>query len=224
MPVFRVVKNANYTTMSNYHRRDKTLSLKGKGLQSMLLSLPDEWRYSVKGLAEICLEGRGCITATLRELEKRGYLVRKQSRLPDGTLSGIEYWIYEKPQPCPENPATDNPATGNPSPDSEAQIITKESSTKESNTEGDGRKPPRHRYGQYQNVLLSDEDMQRLQSEFPSDWERRLERLSEYMASTGKTYRNHLATIRSWARKDASESSGRSYSHENYRFKEGDSL
>ena len=148
MPVFRVVKNANYTTMSNYHLRDKTLSLKGKGLQSMLLSLPDEWRYSVKGLAEICLEGRGCITATLRELEKRGYLVRKQSRLPDGTLSGIEYWIYEKPQPCPDNPATDNqaavnpvtdnPATGNPPPDSEAQIITKESSTKESNTEGDG--------------------------------------------------------------------------------------
>lgn len=234
MPVFRVVKNANYTTMSNYHLRDKTLSLKGKGLQSMLLSLPDEWRYSVKGLAEICLEGRGCITATLRELEKRGYLIRKQSRLPDGTLSGIEYWIYEKPQPCPENPptdnpaavnpVTDNPATGNPPPDSEAQIITKESSTKESNTDGDGRKPPRHRYGQYQNVLLSDEDMEKLQSEFPADWERRLERLSEYMASTGKTYRNHLATIRSWARKDASESGGRSYSHENYRFKEGDSL
>ena len=53
MPVFRVVKNANYTTMSNYHLRDKTLSLKGKGLQSMLLSLPDQWRHSVKGLSEI---------------------------------------------------------------------------------------------------------------------------------------------------------------------------
>lgn len=234
MPVFRVVKNANYTTMSNYHLRDKTLSLKGKGLQSMLLSLPDEWKYSVKGLAEICLEGRGSINAALRELERRGYLVRKQSRLPDGTMGGIEYWIYEKPQPCTENPhtenpaavnpVTDNPATGKPQPDFEAQIITKESSMKESNTEGDGRKSPRHRYGQYQNVLLSDEDMGKLQAEFPFDWERRLERLSEYMASTGKTYRNHLATIRSWARKDTPESGGRSYSHENYRFKEGDSL
>lgn len=229
MPVFRVVKNANYTTMSNHHLRDRTLSLKGKGLQSMLLSLPDEWRYSVKGLAEICLEGRGSINAALQELEKRGYLIRKQTRLPDGTMGGVEYWIYEKPQPCTENPhtenpATDNPVTDNPQPDFEAQIITNESMMKESITEGDGKKPPRHRYGQYRNVLLSDDDMEKLKAEFPADWEKRMERLSEYMASTGKTYRNHLATIRSWARKDASEPKVQCYRHENYRFKEGDSL
>ena len=62
-------------------------------------------------------------------------------------------------------------------------------------------KPPRHKYGQYSNVLLSDEDLDKLKSEF-SDWEKRIERLSEYMASTGKSYKNHLATIRNWARRD----------------------
>lgn len=224
MPVFRVVKNENYTTMSNYHLRDKTLSLKGKGLQSMLLSLPDKWRYSVRGLAEICLEGRGSVNAALQELERHGYLVRKQSRQPDGTLGGVEYWIYEKPQPCIENPDTESPDAEKPQPENAAQIITNQSSTQESTTEGDSEKIRRHRYGQYQNVLLSDSDMENLKEEFPADWQRRVERLSEYMASTGKTYRNHLATIRSWARRDASEPKQQGNRHEKYRFKEGDSL
>lgn len=63
-------------------------------------------------------------------------------------------------------------------------------------------KPARHKYGQYKNVLLSDEDMDKLKTEFPQDWENRIERLSEYIASSGRSYKNHLATIRSWARKD----------------------
>lgn len=63
-------------------------------------------------------------------------------------------------------------------------------------------KPARHKYGAYKNVLLSDEDLDKLKSEYPKDWERRIERLSEYIASSGKSYKNHLATIRSWARKD----------------------
>ena len=63
-------------------------------------------------------------------------------------------------------------------------------------------KPPRHKYGQYQNVLLTDEDLAKLQAEFPDDWQKRIERLSEYIASTGKSYKNHLATIRNWASRD----------------------
>ena len=66
-------------------------------------------------------------------------------------------------------------------------------------------KPTRHKYGAYKNVLLTDEDMAKLQEEFPMDWPGRIERLSEYIASTGKKYKNHLATIRSWARKDATQ-------------------
>ena len=69
-------------------------------------------------------------------------------------------------------------------------------------------KPVRHKYGAYKNVLLSDEDYTKLQAEFPRDWSERIERLSEYIASTGKSYKNHLATIRSWARKDKPKSSG----------------
>lgn len=91
MAVIRVEKNRNFTTMSNYHLRDKELSLKAKGLLSQILSLPDEWDYSVRGLASICLEGKDCIVATLKELEIKGYLVRKQLRDANGRLGGIEY-------------------------------------------------------------------------------------------------------------------------------------
>jgi predicted phage replisome organizer len=77
---------------------------------------------------------------------------------------------------------------------------------KESKEKGDASqkdaKPTRHKYGTYKNVLLSDEDLEKLKAEFPTDWKNRVERLSEYIASTGKKYKNHLATIRSWARTD----------------------
>ena len=64
------------------------------------------------------------------------------------------------------------------------------------------KKSPRHKHGEYQNVLLSDDDLEKLKAEFPSDWDQRIQRLSEYMASSGKSYKNHLATIRNWARRD----------------------
>lgn len=64
------------------------------------------------------------------------------------------------------------------------------------------KKSPRHKYGEYQNVLLSDDDLEKLKAEFPADWDQRIQRLSEYMASSGKSYKNHLATIRNWARRD----------------------
>lgn len=186
MPVFRVVKNANYTTMSNYHLKDRLLSLKGKGLQSMLLSLPEKWRYSVNGLTEICLEGRDSVNATLQELEQRGYLVRKQTRMPDGRLGGVEYWIYEKPQPCGDSPCTENPDTAQPDADepfteNPGQLRTNKSNTQESITK-ERKRLSRHRYGQYQNVLLSDDELDKLRTEFPADWQQRIERLSEYIA------------------------------------------
>ena len=102
MAVFRVEKNANYTTMSNYHLRDKQLSLKAKGLLSFCLSLPDTWDYSIMGLAAVCKEGRDCIMSTLQELEELGYLRRERTRNADGTLAGADYVIYELPQPVSE--------------------------------------------------------------------------------------------------------------------------
>ena len=78
MAVFRVEKDSNYTTMCNYHLRDKGLSLKAKGLLSLFLSLPDEWHYSVRGISAICKEGVDGINSTLQELEKNGYLIRHE--------------------------------------------------------------------------------------------------------------------------------------------------
>lgn len=85
----------NYTTMSNYHLRDTRLSLKAKGLLSLMLSLPDDWDYSAKGLATLCHEGKDSIESGLKELEKEGYLVRERIRLSDGRFSHIRYEIYE---------------------------------------------------------------------------------------------------------------------------------
>ena len=79
MPVFRVEKNSNYTTMCNYHLRDQGLSLKGKGLLSMLLSLPDTWNYSVRGLSSITPDGVDGVLTALKELERLGYLERNSS-------------------------------------------------------------------------------------------------------------------------------------------------
>ena len=86
----------------------------------------------------------------------------------------------------------------------------------------------RHKYGQYQNVLLSDEEMEKLMREFPNDYQSRIDRLSEYMASTGRIYKNHLATIRSWAKRDEEKAQAgkpaKQYDHGNYQFAAGDSL
>lgn len=232
MPVFRVFKSADYTTMSNRHLRDKNLSLKAKGLQSMLLSLPEWWKFSVRGLAEICREGKSGITGALQELERNGYLVRRQTRQPDGRMGNVEYWIYETPQePCPgfpdtgkpdaESPEAALPETGQPEAGNQPQIITNRTKTERTKHERIGE--PRHRHGQYENVLLTDDELAKLQTEFPSDWQGRIERLSEYMASTGKSYKNHLATLRSWARRERQKSQG-GYSHENYQCGEEDSL
>lgn len=119
MPVFRVEKNSNYTTMCNYHLRDQGLSLKGKGLLSMLLSLPDTWNYSVRGLSSITPDGVDGVLTALKELERLGYLERNQQRESNGRMGRAEYVIYEMPRkkPCSESPCTEKPYTVNPDTD-----------------------------------------------------------------------------------------------------------
>lgn len=206
MAVFRVEKNTNYTTMSNYHLRDKELSLKAKGLLSFCLSFPDSWDYSVMGLVAVCKEGRDCIMSALQEMEERGYLRRGRIRNADGTLGAAEYVIYEFPQPVSEEPTSENPTQDMPTLEDSPlgkppQISTNEINTKNNNNEE--KKDTRHQYGSYRNVLLSDEELMKLQTEFPADWQNRIERLSEYMASSGRHYKSHLATIRSWSKRDS---------------------
>ena len=98
MAVFRVERTRDYTVMCNHHLKDSNLSLKAKGLLSMMLSLPDEWNYTTRGLAAICKEGVDAIGKTLKELELAGYIIRRQLRGKDGRISDTEYTIFEKPR------------------------------------------------------------------------------------------------------------------------------
>ena len=139
MAVFRIERTRDYTVMSNHHLRNANLSLKAKGLLSMMLSLPEDWNYTTRGLAKICKEGVDAIGAALRELEAAGYIVRHKLRDRQGRISDTEYVIYEQPQP--KNPDTASPDTGNPDmekPDTEkpAELNIEKSNTQKSITHG----------------------------------------------------------------------------------------
>ena len=122
MAVFRVEKTKDYTVMANHHLRNTELSLKAKGLLSLMLSLPDNWDYTTKGLSFICKDGIDSINATIKELETSGYLIRRRIRNDKGQLTTTEYTIFEKPQkvdttdvpPKRENPTLDNPVLEKP--------------------------------------------------------------------------------------------------------------
>ena len=117
MAVFRIEKTRDYTVMSNYHLRDMSLSLKAKGLLSLMLSLPENWDYTMKGLAHICKDGIDSISGGIRELEAHGYLIRSRVRSANGQLGSIEYTILEQPKapsPTQEKPIRENPVQVNP--------------------------------------------------------------------------------------------------------------
>ena len=115
MGVIRVEHNANYTTMSNYHLRDERLSLRAIGLMSKMLSLPEDWDYTVKGLCAIVKEGRDAVRKALMELEAAGYLVREQGRSAGGNFASNDYTLFEEPRdidsPLPKKPTTVEPTT-----------------------------------------------------------------------------------------------------------------
>ena len=123
MAVFRVERTSDYTVMSNYHLRDKRLSLKAKGLLSQMLSLPEDWDYTLAGLCYINRESKDAIRTAIRELEEAGYIRRRQTIDSGGKFAGNEYTIYERPQeppsdePSPEKPSSGNPTTGKPMPE-----------------------------------------------------------------------------------------------------------
>ena len=151
MAVYRVERTRDYTVMSNCHLKDTSLSLKAKGLLSMMLSLPNEWNYNTRGLAAICKEGVDAIGSAIRELEGRGYIVRRQLRGTDGRITDTEYTIYEQPQhpdppapelpdapgpdmPHPENPYVAGPDMVGPHPEMAAELNINTSSKKKENT------------------------------------------------------------------------------------------
>ena len=143
MAVFRIDKTRDYTVMSNHHLRNTELSLKAKGLLSLMLSLPENWDYTTKGLAAICKDGIDSISSCIRELEKHGYIIRERMRNEKGQLTTIEYTILEQPKNTPperekpirENPVLDIPAQAEPIQENTAQLNTNKSNIKELNTD-----------------------------------------------------------------------------------------
>lgn len=132
MAVFRVKKDKNYTTMSQYHFKDKRLSWKAKGILSSMLSLPEEWDYSIAGLCALSSDGKGATQTALKELEMLGYLERRKIRVK-GEIRDWEYIIYEKPQSSPltDFPQLEKPHVEKPHVENPPQYNIKELSIKE---------------------------------------------------------------------------------------------
>ena len=147
MAVFRVSKTGDYTVMSNSHLREKGMSLKAKGLLSLMLSLPDDWDYSIQGLCTLSKDGYEGVMNALRELERYGYLTRSRATDERGHFAGYDYDIFERPQtenpstgnpkaekPQSDFPITENPSTGNPKQLNNNIPIPYSQNTEETNT------------------------------------------------------------------------------------------
>ena len=141
MAVFRVERTSDYTVMSNYHLRDKRLSLKAKGLLSQMLSLPEDWDYTLAGLCYINRESKDAIRTAIHELEQAGYIHRRQTTDSGGKFAGNVYTIYERPQgppsgePSSEKPSSGNPTTGKPMPEKPTQRNIEKQNTDQQNTD-----------------------------------------------------------------------------------------
>lgn len=141
MAVFRVHKNENYTVLSNYHFKEKGMSLKAKGLLSLMLSLPENWDYSAAGLVTLSKDGKDSVNAALKELEKFGYLRRTQAYDASGKFRGYNYEIFEQPtevkteKPTTDKPFAENPSTVKPTTENPPQLNKKELNIKKLSTE-----------------------------------------------------------------------------------------
>ena len=168
MAVIRVEKNKNYTVMSNVHLRDETLTLKAKGLLSLILSLPDDWHYSINGLATLTKEGRAGVMSCLKELEAAGYITRHQLRGEHGRMGQNEYVIYEEPRPPQSGnpttvkPTTEKPYTEEPTAETRTQLSTEEQITEKQNTDSS-----KYRFNSFQDAAeVSAEEMRKEREQY----------------------------------------------------------
>lgn len=129
MSVFRIHKTKDFTIMSNSHFKEREMSLKAKGLLSLMLSLPDDWSFNIKGLCTLSKDGKDSVMSALAELEKFGYLARTREVDNKGRFSGVRYDIFETPQPknpVAEKPNSDTPNSANSHAEKPRQLITKD--------------------------------------------------------------------------------------------------
>ena len=205
MAVFRVQKTQNYTIMSNHHLRNKALSLKAKGLLSLMLSLPEDWDYTTRGLASICKEGVDGIQATVRELENAGYIIRRRVRDQNGQVRGMEYTVFEQPRkPEPENPVQAEPerekpvqakpVQAEPAQENPAQLNIKETNNENSKYESNPIRTADERE-QYRDLIRENIEYDILAKNNPAD-RIRLDELVELMLDTVCSKRSSIRIAR----------------------------
>ena len=199
MAVIRVVKNKDYTVMSNAHLHDKRLSLKAVGLLSIVLSLPDDWHYTVNGLVGSVKDGKDSVESAIKELKKSGYL-RVDKIYPNGNCNRIQYQytFFEKPQEVVfqplenqdvENQEVESQVFENP----HAYINTNKQSTNKQNT----KEQSKHKYGEYQHVLLTEKEHTHLVELYGSSLDEHI-KILEYIETSGKKYKNHSLVLQKW--------------------------
>lgn len=200
MAIIRVVKNKDYTVMSNTHLRDKRLSLKAVGLLSIVLSLPDNWHYTINGLVGSVKDGKDSVESAIKELKKNGYL-RVDKIYPNGNCNRIQYQytFFEKSQEVVfqpienqdiENQEVESQVFENP----HAYINTNKQSTNKQNT----KEQSKHKYGEYQHVLLTDKEHTHLVELYGSSLDEHIKILDEYIETSGKNYKNHSLVLQKW--------------------------
>lgn len=183
MAVYRVHKTNNFTTINNYLIKDENLTLKDKGMMLVLLSLPDNWNFSVKGLETICKEARNTINSILNDLEFNEYLERNKI-YENGKIKEWRYDIYEIPKYLyRKNEDIENVDIENEDIKNDTQLNTKELNTKKINTK-QYKEIYKESYGTYKRIKLTTEEYLRLVNEYGEDFiKQQIELLDEYIES-----------------------------------------
>lgn len=203
MSVFRINKTKDYTVMSNSHLKEKEMSLKAKGLLSVMLSLPDTWDYSINGLVAISKENQTAIENTLKELKEFGYL-RVDKIMPDKSKSGrIEYVynIFENPQKQEgKKQALENLPLENQGVENRPQLNTNQSMTNELSIKNNKKeKEPKLTFGEYKQVKLTDDEYQKLNNDYGLIMtEKLITYLDEYIEEKGYKSKSHYLAIKRW--------------------------
>lgn len=204
------VKDGTYVNIQSFMVNELHLSGNALIIYAVIYGFSqdgDSWFTGSRAyLAAWCQASKSTVSRNLDALCSDG-LIERRERTESGVLL-VDYRVAR----CTQNEQGGVPKMGTVgvpkmgTHNIEVDNINSKSSAKD--------RSMRHKYGEYSNVLLSDTDLAKLKAEFPSDWQERIERLGAYMASTGKSYKNHLATIRNWAKRDSEERNKRASRNE----------
>lgn len=199
----------NYTIVSNDVVRDAELSWKAKGIFVYLWSMPDDWDFYEIEVSKHATDGRSSLRSGLKELEDKGYMKRKRVRNDKGQVSSSYWELYDKPM-------LENPTQDKPTQDSRTLLSTNSTNNlNKLNTDKDKR-VSKSKYGDNDNVLLTNDQLEKLKDKY-NDYEKRINDLSYYKASTGKKYKDDYLTILSWARKDGQKQLSKSGVNDEWR-------